>query len=98
MASTLLGLFDHLDVWRKPPEFDGFLIAGKSHFLGRLGFENRPYPQQQYLKDAMLAASAVNAKAFVDQGLQGIAIKEAMVKARLTAIKRAFMMVLSGIK
>ncbi|MFT5760235.1 MAG: tRNA nucleotidyltransferase (CCA-adding enzyme), partial [Alteromonadaceae bacterium] len=30
----------------------------------------------------------VNAKVFVEQGLQGIAIKEAMEKARLQAIKK----------
>jgi len=86
-ASTLLRIFNQLDVWRKPKEFDDFIIACKSDFLGRLGFENKPYPQEQYLKAAMQAATKVNAKAFVEQGLQGIAIKEAMAKARLDAIK-----------
>jgi len=86
-ASTLLRIFDQLDVWRKPQEFDDFLITCKSDFLGRLGFENRPYPQESFLKEAMLAAQQINAKPFVEQGLQGIAIKEAMAKARLTAIK-----------
>jgi len=87
-ASTLLRIFNQLDVWRKPQEFDDFLIACKSDFLGRLGFENRSYPQEQYLKDAMNAARQVNAKAFVEQGLKGIAIKEAMVKERLNVIKK----------
>lgn len=86
--STLLRIFDQLDVWRKPKEFDDFLVACKSDFLGRLGFENRPYPQEQYLKNSMLAASNVNAKAFVEQGLQGVAIKKAMANARLNAIKK----------
>ena len=83
----MLRIFNQLDVWRKPQEFDDFIITCKSDFLGRLGFENRPYPQEQYLKDAMLAASSINAKAFVEQGLQGIAIKTAMAEARLHAIK-----------
>ena len=86
-ASTLLRIFNQLDVWRKPQEFDDFLVACKSDFLGRLGFENKPYPQEQYLKDTAQAATMVNAKEFVEQGLQGIAIKEAMEKARLQAIK-----------
>ena len=86
--STLLRIFNQLDVWRKPQEFDDFIIACKSDFLGRLGFEDRPYPQEQYLKDAMLAASKINAKAFVEQGLTGLAIKEAIVKARLHAIEK----------
>ena len=86
-ATTLLKIFNQLDVWRKPQEFDDFLIACKSDFLGRLGFENRPYPQEHYLKDTMLAASKVNAKLFVEQGLKGAEIKEAIAKARLNAIK-----------
>jgi len=86
--STILKIFDQLDVWRKPQEFEDFLIACKSDFLGRLGFENRPYPQELFLKEAMLAACQVNAKSFVEQGLKGIAIKAAMAKTRLTAIEK----------
>lgn len=86
-ASTLLRIFNQLDVWRKPQEFDDFIIACKSDFRGRLGFENKPYPQEQYLKDCAQAATKVNAKAFVEQGLKGIAIKEAIAAARLEAIK-----------
>jgi tRNA nucleotidyltransferase (CCA-adding enzyme) len=86
-ASTLLRIFNQLDVWRKPQEFDDFLLACKSDFLGRLGFEHKPYPQEQYLKAAAQAAMQVSAKQFVEQGLQGIAIKEAISKARLHAIK-----------
>ena len=86
-ASTLLRIFNQLDVWRKPNEFDDFLTACKSDFLGRLGFENKPYPQEQYLKAVAQAAIKVNAKCFVEQGLKGLAIKEAIEKARLAAIK-----------
>jgi len=86
-ASTLLKIFNQLDVWRKPQEFDDFLIACKADFLGRQGFENRPYPQEHYLKSAMQSAMAVTAKAFVEQGLKGIEIKTAMAEARLEAIK-----------
>ncbi len=85
-ASSLLNMFNQLDIWRKPEEFEFFLIACKADFLGRLDFENRPYPQEQYLQAAVEAASRVTAKSFVEQGLKGIAIKEAMAKARLNAI------------
>lgn len=85
-ASTLLKMFNQLDIWRKPEEFDLFLMACKSDFLGRLGFENRIYPQEQYLQAAVKAAKEVTAQAFVAQGLQGLAIKEAMAKERLNVI------------
>ncbi|WP_343814846.1 multifunctional CCA addition/repair protein [Colwellia asteriadis] len=86
-ASTLLRIFNQLDVWRKPEEFDDFILACKADFLGRLGFEDKAYPQEEYLKQAMLAAKNINAKVFVEQGLKGIAIKEAMATARLAAIQ-----------
>ncbi len=86
-ASTLLKIFNQLDVWRKPQEFNDFIIACKSDFLGREGFEQRPYPQEDYLNAAMKAAIKVTAKAFVEQGLKGIEIKEAMAEARLNAVK-----------
>ena len=85
--STLLTLFNQIDVWRKPAEFEPFIIACKADFLGRLGFENKPYPQEQYLKSAMAAASNVSAKMFVDQGLKGLEIKEALAAARFDAIQ-----------
>ncbi len=86
-ASTLLKMFNHLDIWRKPEEFEQFLLACKADFLGRLGFENRPYPQEHYLTTAAMAARSISAKTFVEQGLKGIAIKDAMAKARLLAIQ-----------
>jgi tRNA nucleotidyltransferase (CCA-adding enzyme) len=80
-------MFDHLDIWRKPEEFNHFLMACKADFLGRLGFENRPYPQEQYLQATASAAKSITAKKFVEKGLKGLAIKEAMAEARLSAIK-----------
>jgi len=85
-GSTILKMFDQLDLWRKPEEFNFFVIACKSDFLGRLGFENRPYPQEEYLKAAAKSAREVTAKSYVEQGLKGLAIKEAMAKERLKVI------------
>ena len=87
-ASTLLKMLNHLDVWRKPEEFEAFVIACKADFLGRLHFENRPYPQEQFLLAVMQAASSVTAKEFVKQGLKGVEIKNAIAKARLNAIEQ----------
>ena len=84
--STILKMFDKLDVWRKPEDFEFFLMACKADFLGRLGFENRPYPQAILLQKAADSARRITAKAFVEEGLKGFAIKEAMAKARLDAI------------
>ena len=87
-ATTVLKIFNQLDIWRKPDEFDDFLLACQSDYQGRLGFEKRAYPQAQYLRDLAVTARAVNAKIFLEQGLTGLAIKEAIAKARLESIKK----------
>ena len=86
-ANTILKLFNAIDLWRKPEQFEAFLLACEADFRGRKGLENNPYPQKDYLQQCALAAQKITAKAFVEQGLQGIAIKQAITKARIYAIK-----------
>jgi tRNA nucleotidyltransferase (CCA-adding enzyme) len=85
-ASTVLNLFNHLDIWRRGDDFEDFLVACEADFRGRLGFAERDYPQADYLRSAAKAAAGISAKAFVEQGLKGPAIKEAMNNARRIAI------------
>ncbi|WDE04243.1 multifunctional CCA addition/repair protein [Thalassomonas viridans] len=84
--NTILKLFNQLDTWRKPEEFEDFLLSCEADYKGRLGFEDKPYPQAAYLRAAAQKASAINAKAFVEQGLKGVEIKKAIDAAKLTAI------------
>jgi len=85
-GNTILKLFNQLDTWRKPEEFEDFLLSCEADYKGRLGFEDKIYPQAAYLRAAAKAASAINAKAFVEQGLKGLEIKKAIDAARLAAI------------
>jgi tRNA nucleotidyltransferase (CCA-adding enzyme) len=87
-AKTVLKLFNVLDVWRKPEQLNDFLLVCEADFRGRLGLETTPYPQKQYLLDCVHAAQQITAKEFLAQGLQGLAIKQAIELARLSAIKQ----------
>lgn len=86
--ATILKMFNKLDVWRKPEEFDDFLIACHADFCGRLGSEEKAYPQKDYLLELFTQTKAINAKKFVQQGLKGLAIKEAIEQARLIKVKQ----------
>ncbi|MEW6998892.1 multifunctional CCA addition/repair protein [Colwelliaceae bacterium BS250] len=86
-ASTILTMFDKLDVWRKPEDFERFLLACHADSTGRLGKENEDYPQADYLRTALKQCNQINAKKFVQQGLKGAAIKEAMNKAKLAVMQ-----------
>ncbi len=87
-AQTILTLFNQLDVWRKPQALKDFLTACEADFKGRLGCEENAYPQQKYLSDALTLTLAVSAKPFIDKGLKGVAIKEAMALERLVVIDK----------
>lgn len=83
---TIMTLFNNLDVWRKPEEFENFLLACQADATGRLGFETKPYPQALFLKELYTQASKVKSLEFVEQGLKGIKIKEAMNEKKLEII------------
>ncbi len=87
--STLRQLLDDCDALRRPQRFEEFLLVCEADSRGRPGFEDNVYPQIAILKAALSAAQSVNAQPFVAQGLQGVAIKEAMQQARERAIQQA---------
>lgn len=86
-ADTLLGLLQSFDVYRRPQRFEEFIIACEMDARGRLGFEDRDYPQAAYLQGAMQAARAVAVQPLLEQGIQGAELGEALKRERLKALK-----------
>ncbi|MGH8214155.1 MAG: multifunctional CCA addition/repair protein [Rhodanobacteraceae bacterium] len=84
--ATVLKLLEAFDVFRRPDRLDPFLIACMADKRGRLHHENDAYPQAEFLRAARDAARAVTAQPFVEQGLQGTAIGDAMRRTRIAAI------------
>jgi tRNA nucleotidyltransferase (CCA-adding enzyme) len=83
---TVLSLLEAFDAFRRPQRLEPFLIACMADKRGRLHHENDAYPQADFLRAARNAAAAVTAQPFVEQGLQGPAIGEAVRKTRVAAI------------
>lgn len=83
---TILKLFDTIDVWRKPQRLEQMIFTSEADARGRTGFEQNPYPQGDYLRQAYAAALTVSIKDIVDSGLEGLAIKEELKKQRIRAI------------
>lgn len=54
---TLLKLFDAIDVWRKPQRLEQLALTSEADARGRAGFEDTPYPQGDYLREAFRVAS-----------------------------------------
>lgn len=86
---TLLNVVQGLDGLRKPQRFEQFLLACEADARGRLGLENRDYPQAALMREVHAAAASVQARLLVEQGLSGLALAEALQRQRLAAIAEA---------
>ncbi|HEX7061077.1 MAG TPA: multifunctional CCA addition/repair protein [Woeseiaceae bacterium] len=85
-ASTLLKVLERIDAFRRPERFDKFLLACEADSRGRTGFEERPYPQAEFLRSALRAAARVSGRDLAREGLEGAQIGEALKRKRLQAI------------
>jgi tRNA nucleotidyltransferase (CCA-adding enzyme) len=85
-ASTVLGMLNRCDVWRKPQRFADFLLTCKADARGRTTFENSEYKNAEYIWQAYEAAAKVDIKAIVAKGYQGKAIKEQTEQQRISVI------------
>lgn len=83
---TLLKLFDNIDVWRKPQRLEQMILSSEADARGRTGFENSPYPQGDYLRQAYLVANSISVKEVVASGLQGLAIRDEVRRRRQQAL------------
>jgi tRNA nucleotidyltransferase (CCA-adding enzyme) len=86
-ASTILGMLNRCDVWRKPQRFADFLLTCKADARGRTTFENSEYKNAEYIWQAYEAAAKVDIKAIVAKGYQGKAIKEQTEQQRISLIQ-----------
>lgn len=85
--ATLLKLLMRLDSLRRPQRLEDFANACEMDARGRLGFEDRDYPQADYLRVAAQRIAAVKASSFVEQGLNGAALGKAMNAERLRVLQ-----------
>lgn len=88
-ASTVLKLLQGCDAFRRPDRFELFLLACEADFRGRLGLEDRPYPQAAFLRAALRAARDVDAGTLRAMGLDGEDFAEELRKRRIHAIDDA---------
>lgn len=84
---TLWRLLQRLDVLRKPEKVQAFVQACECDAKGRLGLENRPYPQAQYILDAMEIVRKIRAQD-LPPDIQGVEIGEMLIQYRIDALAK----------
>ncbi|KHS66901.1 MULTISPECIES: multifunctional CCA addition/repair protein [Pectobacterium] len=83
---TLLKLFDAIDVWRKPQRLEQLALTSEADARGRAGFEENPYPQGDYLREAFRVASQVSSADVVADGFKGIDVRNELARRRIHAL------------
>ncbi|MEQ9890780.1 multifunctional CCA addition/repair protein [Pectobacterium aroidearum] len=83
---TLLKLFDAIDVWRKPQRLEQLALTSEADARGRAGFEENPYPQGDYLREAFRVASLVSSADVVADGFKGIDVRNELTRRRTQAL------------
>ena len=89
-----LRLLERCDALRRPARFAELLLACECDARGRLGFEQRDYPQRARLLRALAFARGVDTAAVAqraaDRGQAGAQIGEAIHAARVEALRQGF--------
>ncbi|MCL6391894.1 multifunctional CCA addition/repair protein [Pectobacterium atrosepticum] len=83
---TLLKLFDAIDVWRKPQRLEQLALTSEADARGRAGFEENPYPQGNYLREAFRVASQVSSASVVADGFKSIDVRNELARRRIHAL------------
>lgn len=92
-AAALVRLLERCDAIRKPQRFGDVLLACECDARGRLGLEEKPYPQRQRLLSALTAAQAVATSSIAADaqtaGATGPKVGEIIHKARVESVAQA---------
>ncbi|MBW8458220.1 MAG: multifunctional CCA addition/repair protein [Thiobacillus sp.] len=82
---TLVELLERIDAFRRPGRFEEFLQACECDFRGRPGYPDQPFPEPDYLRQALQAAQAIDA-AEVSRNADPARIREAIFQERAIAV------------
>jgi tRNA nucleotidyltransferase (CCA-adding enzyme) len=83
---TILKILEKTDALRRPERFAQALLACEADSRGRLGLEEKPYPQREYLQAARDAAAAVKPTAQEIAALGGAGIAQHLHERRARTI------------
>lgn len=84
--AKIVDLITNTDALRRPERFELFLLACEADARGRRGFEDKPYPQAAYLRQALETVRAINPQILIQQGIKGEALGKQLRNERARVI------------
>jgi tRNA nucleotidyltransferase (CCA-adding enzyme) len=88
-AATVVELFQNLDLFRRPQRLQSFLSACEADARGRTGFEQRDYPQANYLSALWQACADVRSDGIDVEQFKGKCFGEELHRLRVVTVKQA---------
>lgn len=85
--TTLLQLLKQLDAFRRPQRWEDFILCCEADSRGRTGFEDRDYPQSNYLRQALNECKSVDQKAIAAAGFTGLDFGKELDRQRLQRLE-----------
>ena len=86
-ASTIHKLFNSTGAYQSETQLDKFLQACQADATGRLGLEDREYPQANYLRSCFKATQKVDVQALIKRGFEGQELGVEIDQERIKLIK-----------
>jgi tRNA nucleotidyltransferase (CCA-adding enzyme) len=83
---TLIDMLQNIGAFKADGHLQDFLLACEADARGRTGFEQKPYPQAEYIKAALQTAMSVDTQAVLHGNLQGAQIGAAIRQLRSKAV------------
>ena len=83
---TVLKILKGLDIFRNPAHLEPFLLACEADARGRVNFEDSNYPSAPWLTNLVDKLASITTREFIEAGLTGIALGDAIDKRRLDII------------
>ncbi len=87
-ASTIVRKLERLDCYRRPQRFEAFLIVCTADYQGRLGFEDRDYPQAIFWRKAYAITQSIDTQPLIEKGLKGNEIANEIHSLRVAAVQQ----------
>ena len=86
-ATTLLELFENLDLFRRPQRLEPFLMACEADARGRTGFEQCDYKPTAFLRKAFALCCVVTGKSVDPEKFTGKQFGAELRRLRIAALK-----------
>ncbi len=84
--ATIVKTLEQLDAYRKPERFEKFLLASEADARGRTGYENKDYPQGNYLRQALTVTKDIDIDELRSLGYENMALANKIREVRIKAV------------